>query len=278
MKLGFIGCGNMAKAMLGGILKNEICAKEDVIATAKSEASRENARNTYGIQVTADNIEAAKSADVLVLTATDCAEQVKYLVLAVKPIFYEEVIREIKDAVDEKKIIISIAPGKTLAWLEEQFGKKVKLVRCMPNTPALVGEGMTGVCCNEEVSDAEMQDVLKILESCGKAEMLPERLIDVVVSVSGSSPAYVFMFIEAMADAAVADGMPRAQAYRFAAQAVLGSAKMVLETGKHPGELKDMVCSPGGTTIEAVRVLEEKGMRSAVIEAMKACVKKGREM
>ena len=256
MKLGFIGCGNMAKAMLGGILKNEICAKEDVIATAKSEASRENARNTYGIQVTADNIEAAKSADVLVL--------------AVKPIFYEEVIHEIKDAVDEKKIIISIAPGKTLAWLEEQFGKKVK--------PALVGEGMTGVCCNEEVSDAEMQDVLKILESCGKAEMLPERLIDVVVSVSGSSPAYVFMFIEAMADAAVADGMPRAQAYRFAAQAVLGSAKMVLETGKHPGELKDMVCSPGGTTIEAVRVLEEKGMRSAVIEAMKACVKKGREM
>ena len=181
MKLGFIGCGNMAKAMLGGILKNEICAKEDVIATAKSEASRENARNTYEIQVTADNIEAAKSADVLVL--------------AVKPIFYEEVIHEIKDAVDEKKIIISIAPGKTLAWLEEQFGKKVKLVRCMPNTPALVGEGMTGVCCNEEVSDAEMQDVLKILESCGKAEMLPERLIDVVVSVSGSSPAYVFRHI-----------------------------------------------------------------------------------
>ena len=112
MKLGFIGCGNMAKAMLGGILKNGICAKEDVIATAKSEASRENTRNTYGIWVTADNIEAAKSVDVLIL--------------AVKPIFYEEVIRQIRDAVDEKKIIISIAPGKTLAWLEEQFGKKVK--------------------------------------------------------------------------------------------------------------------------------------------------------
>ena len=232
MKLGFIGCGNMAKAMLGGILKNEICAKEDVIATAKSEASRENARNTY----------------------------------------------EIKDAVDEKKIIISIAPGKTLAWLEEQFGKKVKLVRCMPNTPALVGEGMTGVCCNEEVSDAEMQDVLKILESCGKAEMLPERLIDVVVSVSGSSPAYVFMFIEAMADEAVAAGMPRKQAYEFAAQSVLGSAKMVLETGKHPGELKDMVCSPGGTTIQAVKVLEEKGMRAAVMDAMDACIEKSKCM
>ena len=260
MKLGFIGCGNMAKAMLGGILKNEICAKEDVIATAKSEASRENARNTYGIQVTADNIEAAKSADVLVL--------------AVKPIFYEEVIREIKDAVDEKKIIISIAPGKTLAWLEEQFGKKVKLVRCMPNTPALVGEGMTGVCCNEEVSDAEMQDVLKILESCGKAEMLPERLIDVVVSVSGSSPAYVFMFIEALADGAVRCGMSRQDAYEFATQTVYGSAKMVLETKAHPGILKDMVCSPAGTTIDAVKVLEDNGFRSAIMKATEACFDK----
>ena len=148
----------------------------------------------------------------------------------------------------------------------------------MPNTPALVGEGMTGVCCNEEVSDAEMQDVLKILESCGKAEMLPERLIDVVVSVSGSSPAYVFMFIEAMADEAVAAGMPRKQAYEFAAQSVLGSAKMVLETGKHPGELKDMVCSPGGTTIQAVKVLEEKGMRAAVMDAMDACIEKSKCM
>lgn len=264
MKLGFIGCGNMAGAMLGGILKNEICAKDEIIASAKTERSRKRAQENYGIEMTADNREVAERADIIVL--------------AVKPIFYEEVIEQIKDTADERKIVISIAPGKTLAWLEERFGKKVKLVRCMPNTPALVGEGMTGVCANEQVTTEEMERVIQILESCGKAEVLPERLIDVVVSVSGSSPAYVFMFIEAMADAAVADGMPRAQAYRFAAQAVLGSAKMVLETGKHPGELKDMVCSPGGTTIEAVRVLEEKGMRSAVIEAMKACVAKGRKL
>ena len=264
MKLGFIGTGNMAGAIMGGIIKKGIIAPEEIIGSDIMEAGRERTKKEHGIHVTADNIEVTQKAEVLVLS--------------VKPQFYAQTIAEIKDAVREDQLIITIAPGKTLAWLEEQFGKKVKLVRCMPNTPALVGEGMTGVCCNEEVSDAEMQDVLKILESCGKAEMLPERLIDVVVSVSGSSPAYVFMFIEAMADAAVADGMPRAQAYRFAAQAVLGSAKMVLETGKHPGELKDMVCSPGGTTIEAVRVLEEKGMRSAVIEAMKACVKKGREM
>ena len=119
---------------------------------------------------------------------------------------------------------------------------------------------------------------MRILQGFGHAEEVTEPLMDVVVSVSGSAPAYVFLFIEAMADAAVADGMPRAQAYRFASQAVLGSARMVLETGRHPGELKDMVCSPGGTTIEAVRVLEAKGMRSAVIEAMKACCQKGKEV
>ena len=148
----------------------------------------------------------------------------------------------------------------------------------MPNTPALVGEGMSCVCGNTKCSSEDVDTVCRIFAGFGKTEIVEEDMIDVVVGVSGSSPAYVFMFIEAMADAAVADGMPRAQAYRFAAQAVLGSAKMVLETGKHPGELKDMVCSPKGTTIEAVRVLEEKGLRSAVFEAMKACVKKGREV
>ena len=124
----------------------------------------------------------------------------------------------------------------------------------------------------------EIAYVLTLLESFGRVEIIPERLMDTVVSVSGSSPAYVFMFIEAMADAAVSGGMPRAQAYQFAAQAVLGSAKMVLETGKHPGELKDMVCSPAGTTIEAVRVLEEKSFRSSVIEAMKTCEEISRSM
>ena len=135
----------------------------------------------------------------------------------------------------------------------------------------MVGEGMTAACPNEFVTDEELGYALKILGAFGKVEIVPERIMDAVVAVSGSSPAYVFMLIEAMADAAVMEGMPRTQAYKFAAQAVYGSAKMVLETGKHPGELKDMVCSPAGTTIGAVRILEEKGFRSAVIEAMKAC-------
>ena len=148
----------------------------------------------------------------------------------------------------------------------------------MPNTPAMVGAGMTAACANALVTKEELEKVLTILRSFGEVEVVSEHLIDAVVSASGSSPAYVFMMIEAMADVAVADGMPRPQAYKFAAQAVMGSAKMVLETGKHPGELKDMVCSPAGTTIEAVQVLEERGFRSAIIEAMRVCAEKSRNM
>ena len=194
------------------------------------------------------------------------------VIFSVKPQFYADVIQEVKDLVRPEQLIITIAPGKTLAWLAEQFGKDVKIVRTMPNTPAMVGEGMTAATPNEHVTKEELDYACKILSAFGKVEVVTEHMMDAVVAVSGSSPAYVFMFIEAMADAAVAEGMPRAQAYKFAAQAVLGSAKMVLETGKHPGELKDMVCSPAGTTIEAVGVLEEHGFRSAVIDAMKACV------
>jgi pyrroline-5-carboxylate reductase len=142
----------------------------------------------------------------------------------------------------------------------------------------MVGAGITAVTPNENVTIEELEYVRKILGGFGISEVIGENLMDAVVSVSGSSPAYVFMFIEAMADAAVADGMPRAQAYRFAAQAVMGSAKMMLETGKHPAELKDMVCSPAGTTIEAVRVLEEKGLRGTVMDAMKACTDRSRSL
>lgn len=264
MKLGFIGCGNMAGAMMKGIIGNQIVPKEEIISSDVLTASIEKAKRDLGIAVTQNNVEVAAQSEILVL--------------AVKPQYYEGVIREIKDAVKDTQIIVTIAPGKTLSWLSEQFGKPVKLVRTMPNTPALVGEGITAACCNEHVTEEELNCVVSILKGFGKCEVIPENLMDVVVSVSSSSPAYVFMFIEAMADAAVADGMPRAQAYEFAAQAVLGSARMVLETGKHPGELKDMVCSPAGTTIEAVRVLEEKGMRSAVFEAMKACTRKAKGM
>lgn len=263
MKLGFIGTGNMAGAIMGGIIHKGIFRPEQIIGADISEAGRRKAKETYGIEVTEDNRKAAAA---------------EVLILSVKPQFYADAIAEIRDCIRDDQLVITIAPGKTLSWLEEQFGKRVKIVRTMPNTPALVGEGMTAACVNQYVTEEEKAYALKILDSFGKVELVPEHLIDAVVAVSGSSPAYVFMFIEAMADAAVAEGMPRTQAYEFAAQAVYGSAKMVLETGKHPGELKDMVCSPAGTTIEAVRVLEERGFRSAVMEAMRACANVSRRL
>lgn len=257
MKLGFIGTGNMASAIMGGIIGEKMISAEEIIGADLFAPGREKVKEQFGIQVTEKNQEVVEKAEVIILS--------------VKPQFYEDVINQIKDCVKKEQIIITIAPGKTLAWLAEKFGKEVKIVRTMPNTPALVGAGMTAMCPNEHMGKEETEYVKRLLESFGRVEVVPERLMDVVVSVSGSSPAYVFMMIEAMADAAVSGGMPRAQAYQFAAQAVYGSAKMVLETGKHPGELKDMVCSPAGTTIEAVRTLEEMGFRSSIIEAMKVC-------
>ena len=219
MKLGFIGTGNMAGAIMGGIIQKGIFRPEQIIGADISEAGRRKAKETYGIEVTEDNRKAATA---------------EVLILSVKPQFYADAIAEIRDCIRDDQLVITIAPGKTLSWLEEQFGKRVKIVRTMPNTPALVGEGMTAACVNQYVTEEEKAYALKILDSFGKVELVPEHLIDAVVAVSGSSPAYVFMFIEAMADAAVAEGMPRTQAYEFAAQAVYGSAKMVLETGKHP--------------------------------------------
>lgn len=263
MRLGFIGAGNMAQAMIGGVLESGILQRDEIIASAATQKTVEKVQKEYGIYATLDNKEIAK-ADIIFL--------------AVKPIYCEQVIKEIKDVVSGQQVIVSIAAGKSMAWLEGQFGGQKKIIRTMPNTPALVCEGITAVCPNGNISNEELKSVCNLLESFGKAEVIPESMMDAVIAVSGSSPAYVFLFIEAMADAAVAEGMPRAQAYQFAAQSVLGSAKMVLETGKHPGELKDMVCSPAGTTIEAVRVLEQEGFRGSVMSCMRACADKSRNM
>lgn len=262
--IGFIGCGNMGGAMIGGIIKAGLSSPDDIMVGDLNEKSLEACAEKYGIKTTTDNNEVAKASDILILS--------------IKPNLYPVVIEQIKDKVKENLIVVTIAAGKAISGTEEAFGRKLKVVRVMPNTPALVGEGMAALCPNEVVTKEEIGGIVSIFESFGKAEIVPEKLMDAVTSVSGSSPAYVYMFIEAMADAAVLDGMPRAQAYKFAAQSVLGSAKMVLETGMHPGALKDMVCSPGGTTIEAVEVLEEKGLRAAVMAAMKSCTKKSKEM
>jgi len=264
MKLGIIGCGNMARAILAGVLKQSACAPQDVGVTDILPEAVEKFEKSFAVQGLGDAREACAWADVLLL--------------AVKPQVYEGVIEEIKGACREGQLIISIAPGKSLAWLAERFGRPVRLVRAMPNTPAMVGEGMSALCFSGNVPQEQRELAKTLLSSFGRAEVVPEHLMDAVVAVSGSSPAYVFIMIEAMADAAVAQGVPRGQAVEFAAQAVLGSARMVLETGLHPAQLKDMVCSPGGTTIEAVQMLEKTGFRASLMEAMRVCWEKSKGM
>ena len=263
-KIGLIGSGNMAKAMIGGIVKSKLVDPSNVIASDLNELALENVKNEYGINITTNSKEVVKFSDIVIV--------------AVKPNVYDVVLEGVKELVDDKKIIVTIAAGKTIESIENVIGNDKKVIRTMPNTPALVNEGMSALCKNNNITDEELNMVKEIFNSFGKAEIVSEYLIDAVIGASGSAPAYVFMFIEAMADAAVLAGMPRNQAYTFAAQAVMGSAKMVLETGKHPGELKDMVCSPGGTTIEAVKTLEVEGFRSAVIKAIGDCIEKSKEM
>lgn len=264
MKTGFAGCGNMATAMIKGILDKGILSPDDVFATSLTKETRERKSAELGITFCLSNRELAEKSDIIFL--------------AVKPYMYEEVINEIRDSLTKDKILVAMTPGKTIEWLREKAGEDVKILRIMPNTPAMIGEAMTSVTPADNVSEEELKKVTDILNSFGRTAVVKESLIDAVIAVSGSSPAYVFMIIEAMADAAVMEGLPRKDAYTFAAQSVLGSAKMVLETGLHPGELKDMVCSPAGTTIEAVAKLEEKGLRSAVMEAMRVCAEKSRNM
>ncbi len=264
MVIGFIGLGNMAKAMIGGILANGIVSSDDIVGSSATEHTREKVATEYGIRTEDSNKQVAEDADVIIL--------------AVKPVVLPVVLEEIMDVVDDNKLIISVAAGKTTKWISQYFTKPVKIVRCMPNTPALVREGCSAVCRNENVSEEDLQTALTIVGSFGHAEVVAENLMDIVGGVSGSSPAYVFMFIEALADAGVKGGMPRKQAYRFAAQTVMGSAKLMLETGRHPAELKDMVCSPGGTTIEGLETLEKDGFRAAVMDAIDACVTKSKKL
>lgn len=268
--IGFIGLGNMAKAIIGGLLQNDFVKKEQIIGSAKTEKTLLKMRNDFGILTMADNREVAKKADILVL--------------AVKPQMIDGVFAEMKDCLKEDVLVISILAGKTVAYLENGIGRKVKLARCMPNTPALVGAGCTGVCFNAQCEDSDKYLVLSILESIGMAKEVPENLMDAVIGASGSSPAFVFMMIEALADAAVLAGMRRDLAYEMVAQSVYGSAKLMLEAEQalgekmHPAQLKDMVCSPGGTTIEGVKVLEDGGFRGVLMDAAIATIEKSKRL
>lgn len=262
--IGFIGTGNMGAAIIKGLLDTGFASPENIVASRRNQLALDKLKSESGIQTTSNNTLVASKADILFI--------------AVKPNVYESIIEEVRTFIKADAVIVNIAAGKSIHFIEDTFQKPVKVARAMPNTPALVGEGMIGICFNEEMEKTEREYIVELFSSIGKVEVVAESLLDAVVGVSGSSPAILYMIIEAMADGAVKSGMPRQQAYTFAAQAMLGSAKMVLETGIHPGELKDQVCSPGGTTIEAVTKAEETGLRSSILAAVEAAVTKSVEM
>ena len=258
-KIGFIGMGNMGFAILQGLLK--LYRPEDLLFTDVNQERMETVKKQTGVDFVESNAE--------------CANQSRIVVLAVKPQYYDAVLKNIKYAVKPEQIVISIAPGITIDSLVKKLGDGKRIVRAMPNTPALLGEGMTGVTYDRGLfTEEEEQEIRAFFQSFGRMEYVEERLMSAVVCASGSSPAYVYMFIEALADSAVRYGLPRDKAYEFAAQTVKGAAEMVLQTGKHPGELKDRVCSPAGTTIAGVAALEEYGFRNAVLKANEACYEK----
>jgi len=263
-RIGFIGAGNMGSSLLRGILRSGISEPGNIYVFDADMDKMEALAAETGVNTCSGNAELAGICD--------------YVILAVKPAVVPQVLSECRDSFTDEKILISIAAGISMEKLRQYAGSKVKVVRTMPNLPLMVGEGMTVICFGDHISEEEKMTVRELFGCCGKTEELDESLMNEVVALTGSSPAYVFMMIEAMADGAVRQGISRQTAYRLAAQAVLGSARMVLETGQHPAELKDRVCSPAGTTIEAVRELEKSGFRYAIMSAMDACTAKAAEM
>ena len=260
---GFIGAGNMGYPLLKAAIQT--FGKDEVIFTSATLKRKEAISKETGIPFVEDN--------------RRVAEQCKYLVLAVKPQVFPEVLSQIKDLVTSEHIIISLAVGVTIASIKERLSEKVRVVRSMPNTPALVSQGMTGISFSDDIYTEEEKAIIdRFFSSFGQYEVFSENLMNAVAAASGSSPAYAYMFIEALADSVVSYGIPRDKAYKLVAQTLLGAATMVLKTGEHPGALKDKVCSPGGTTIAAVKALEEHGFRNAIMKATDACFLKSEQM
>ena len=257
--LSFIGCGNMAKAMINGILKSEFCSAQDITASdVHDEKARAFAEET-GIKFADSNCAAAEAGDIVFL--------------CVKPAQLEEVCRQTAHLLKDKTAV-SIAAGIPVSSLSGWLQPGTKTVRAMPNIPITVGEGMSVVCSGSLLGAEETDYLISLFSSFGKAALIEEDKIDAFTAIASSSPAMLFIVLEAMADGGVLLGLSRAESYVMAAQAMAGAAQMVLQTKKHPAELKDAVCSPGGTTIEMVAVLENAGFRSAVIESMAACCDK----
>lgn len=264
MKLGFLGAGRMASALAKGFIHAGIATGDSILASDPYETARASIAKDAGIKTTPSNAEVLQSANVIVL--------------AVKPDQVNAVLTEVRPHFTDKHLIISIAAGVTLARMEASLPAGARVVRVMPNTPALVGASASAFAIGKSAIPEDAQLVQKLLAAVGLAYQVKESLLDAVTGLSGSGPAYVFLMIEALSDGGVAAGLPRETATRLAAQTLLGGAKMVLETGQHPGALKDMVTSPGGTTIEGLHELEKGGLRAALINAVRAAAEKSKKL
>lgn len=262
--IAFLGAGNMAEALIKGLLRSGAARPEQLLATARRPERQAALRDSFGIEVTADNPSAARAADVVVLS--------------VKPQAMGALLEGIAPEVDERKLTISIAAGLPISAIERRLAPGARVVRAMPNTPALVGAGATALAGGAHARDEDLSTAAELFRAVGTTTVVEETQLDAVTGLSGSGPAYVFLMIEALSDAGVKVGLPRYTALALAAQTVLGSAKLLIDTGAHPGQLKDQVTSPGGTAIAGLHTLEAGGLRTTLIDAVEAATRRAREL
>ncbi len=263
-RIGFLGCGNMGEAMVKGLVEASVVVPEALMASdARSDRLAELDRR-YGVRVAKDNVELVRESDVVVL--------------AVKPQIMTPVLKEIAPSLSRRQLVISIAAGVSTTTIRTAVGKDIRLIRVMPNTPALVLEGATAIAKGKGLEEGDLEIAQEIFGAVGKVVVLEEELMDAVTGLSGSGPAYVAVVIESLADGGVKMGLDRVTAMLLATQTVLGAAKLLLETGVHPGSLKDMVSSPGGTSITGIAALEEGGIRTTFIKAVERATLRSREL
>ena len=262
--IGFVGAGNMAEALIRGLVRGGHIAADRVHASGPRRERLDELRTAYAIHVTTDNREVARTCSLVVL--------------AVKPQILDKVLREIGDQLKPGTLVVSIAAGVDTEAIETAVAEGVRVVRAMPNTPALVGAGATAISPGRHAGEADLATAKALFDAVGITVTLDETHLDAVTGLSGSGPAYIFLILEALSDAGVKVGLSRRNAQRLAAQTVMGSAKMLLETDEHVGRLKDMVTSPGGTAIAGLHTLEEGGLRTTLINAVETATKRAREL
>jgi pyrroline-5-carboxylate reductase len=262
--IAFLGAGNMAEALVKGLLRAHVATPSEIICTDRRTERGPELTHKYGIRFQKDNLAAVREAGIVVLS--------------VKPQAMNKLLEEIKPGLDQTKLVISIAAGVPIEAIERKVGHGIRIIRTMPNTPALVGAGATALAAGEHATEADLAQARALFEAVGLAVVVDEPLLDAVTGLSGSGPAYIFLIIEALADGGVKAGLARDQAQELAAQTVLGSAKLLIETGEHPGRLKDQVTSPGGTAIAGLHTLEAGGLRTTLMDAVEAATFRSREL